>query len=74
MRQGETMSYYETGEGLSTTEDWIKATEGMKIYAFDATSITLGLTNPQPPRIPGSGKEHILQVSPDFDAPLDLGT
>jgi hypothetical protein len=26
------------------------------------------------PRIPGSGKEYIVEVAPDFDAPLDLGT
>jgi hypothetical protein len=25
------------------------------------------------PRTPGAGKDYILEVAPDFDAPMDLG-
>ncbi len=35
------MKNYDSYAGMATTEDWLKATEGMKINTFDATSLTL---------------------------------
>jgi hypothetical protein len=44
-----------------------------------ASKIDIVVLTTQPPglilpRIPGSGKEYIVEVAPDFDAPLELGT
>lgn len=35
------MKNHESCAGIATTKDWLKATEGMKISTFDATSLTL---------------------------------
>jgi hypothetical protein len=63
--------------GGATTQDWMKGAEGMKINVIDTAPYmltdTINLSIPlQPaPREPGAGKGYIVEVSADFDAPLE---
>jgi hypothetical protein len=52
----------------------ISLTQNLNV-ASKTDMVLLSTQSPPPelPRIPGSGREHIVQIAPDFDAPLDFG-
>jgi hypothetical protein len=52
------MKNHESCAGIATTEDWLKATEGMKINTFDATSLVL---------IQPSNSESNVFTKPDYE-------
>ena len=54
---------------MSLTQNWNGASK------IDIVPITTQEPSLQyPTRIPGSGKEHLIQIAPDFDAPFEFRT
>lgn len=59
------MENLESSSGIATTDTWLKATEGMKIDAFEATSLA-ALTHAN---LENSGSSVVIQTSQPIQLP-----